>query len=643
MDQKTSVLQWDCNDVFDWASQIVGENNAAILKHEKVDGPVLLEQTEASLRGYGMTGAHATTLCLATKDLQGVRQQVHDMHLDSDYRTKLDTHDQLQIVWDVIGTSTEERQAFLNELSHSVQTLYHNKLQEQRDARETCEEKIRGLQAAMANLCEQLQVEQPEPVSATIPLLQQIELLTEKLDIVKQEKERQHARNGKALAELAHLYSVLGEHMPDTQHLHLGAHRLGEIQTLIAQTHQKIADKKTVLETAKAKVHACLQELCFSDDELTELDRAVLLNGQEIPLSALGALARRGSQLEETIVQRKAQLKALAKKIGDNWMILGTPAEHRSEFMKGDAGLGQSTFRKCQIELAELEAAKKEQLPSLLEKSREELLAFWAETSYPPANQEEFNDYYDGLTEEHKLDALREQIVEMKKRQKDMEPLLALVAKREEIKAEEVEYMGLQNDPKRFKIPGLPLQLERMRKDFHGFPKLVAKLQQEVLAWEAVNGPFLQNGERLLTTMENLGEFVEGYLPGGGEPRRSATLKVESPNKPARNAVRPTPGKREERKAVSQSMPCAMTPSKREAAAVLVASARKRPILPPPMSSRKIERPTPRKNDRENVVGEQPARGAEAKNEKTSSSSSQEQPSHSPKRLRTPLKESNHS
>lgn len=43
------------------------------------------------------------------------------MALDPEYRTKLDTHDQLQIVWDVIGTSVDERQAFLNDLAHSVQ------------------------------------------------------------------------------------------------------------------------------------------------------------------------------------------------------------------------------------------------------------------------------------------------------------------------------------------------------------------------------------------------------------------------------------------------------------------------------------------------------------------------------------------
>lgn len=57
MEKTASVLQWDCNDVFGWASQTVGEHNAAILKRENVDGLGLLEQTETSLQEKGMAGS----------------------------------------------------------------------------------------------------------------------------------------------------------------------------------------------------------------------------------------------------------------------------------------------------------------------------------------------------------------------------------------------------------------------------------------------------------------------------------------------------------------------------------------------------------------------------------------------------------
>lgn len=53
------------------------------------------------------------------------------------------------------------------------------------------------------------------------------------------------------------------------------------------------------------------------------------------------------------------------------------------------------------------------------------------------------------MSNEQKFEALRDQIAEMKKRQRDMEPLLELVAKREEIKAEEEDYLRLQKDPNR--------------------------------------------------------------------------------------------------------------------------------------------------------------------------------------------------
>lgn len=56
MEEKASVLQWDCNDVFGWASQMVGEHNAVILKRDNVDGLGLLEQTEMSLQEKGMAG-----------------------------------------------------------------------------------------------------------------------------------------------------------------------------------------------------------------------------------------------------------------------------------------------------------------------------------------------------------------------------------------------------------------------------------------------------------------------------------------------------------------------------------------------------------------------------------------------------------
>jgi hypothetical protein len=618
--------------VYEWVTQQVGEKSASLLRQEEVNGSSLMTQTEASLRDFGIAGGLATKLCLAVKSLH-TSQQGQDMSLDCDFRVKMEAHEHLQQVWDEIGTSAADRQAYWSELSQHVQALYHNRVQEQKDSRDTCQEKIRGLQTCIEALCEQLRIEQPEPVSKAVPLLQQIAFLTAQLDVIKQEKERQQVRNGKALAELMQLYRVLGEPLPgDTHHLQLGSHRLAEIQALISQTHQKIADKKVLLETAKAKVYAELQDLMFQEDEYTPLDRLVLLDGSDIPLSALGELARRGVELEEINAERKERLKALARKIATIWNILNIPTEHRKEFMGGNAGLGRATFEKCERELADLEAQKRAQLPQLLEAAEIKLRGLWAETCTSQTEQDNFFESYLEMNNELKFVAIKQQILEVERRLEDMQSLLAGVQKREQIKAEEEMYTSLQSDPNRFKIAGLPLRLEQMRKNFQSFPKLAAKLRQEIEEWEAANGPFMRNGERLLATMEANGEFDEGFLPGTAEPRRTATLKAESTNL-SRKAVHPatiprssraTPVKREESKYSSHSLPLA-TPSKKEASNLQ--SARKKV-------------PT-RKTERENHVerNENHGKASDIPNKH------REKPSHeqvTPKRIRTPLKESNH-
>jgi hypothetical protein len=175
-----------------------------------------------------------------------------------------------------------------------------------------------------------------------------------------------------------------------------------------------------------------------------------------------------------------------------------------------------------------------------------------------------------------------------------------------------------------------------MRQNFQSFSKLATKLKQELEEWEAANGPFIRNGERLLSVMEANGEFVEGYVPGAAEARRTIPSKAEpnsaSPRKPARSTTIPrgraTPGRRDENKHYSsQSLPCALnTPSKKEALSS-VPTAKKRIVTGIPSA---------RKTDRENHAAVQP---------KVLDSKQRDKPHHdhlTPKRIRTPFKESNH-
>lgn len=640
MEQTTvTVAQWTCEEVYEWATEKVGEKSAFVLKQEEIDGMALLAQTETSLRAYGIAGGPATKLCVAVKVLVETQQQQEKMYMDIDYRTKLDTCEQLKALWAHIGTSEEERHDYLNDLSHRVQALYHSRVQEQSEMRESYEEKVRSLQLCIGQMCDQLQVESPEAGSSALPLLQQIAFLTGQIEVLKQERERQYTRNSRALNELELLYEVLGENMPDTQYLQLGAHRLAEIQGLIGETHQKIADKKVLLETAKAKVYAELQDLMLQDDEYTELDRLVLLDGADIPLAALGELARRGVELEEINQDRKERLKALARKIAAIWNILNIPTEHRKEFMGGNAGLGRATFEKCEKELAELEAQKRIQLPCLLEGCEQKLRLLWAETCTSQLDQNNFFESYLEMNNELKFTAIKQQILEVEEKLHHMQPLLAFVTKREQIKQDEDTYTALQSDPNRFKIAGLPLRLEQMRKNFQSFPKLAARMKQEIEAWEAINGPFLRNGERLLATMEANGELDEGYVPGFAELRRNTVSKAEAalatPHKSVRSTTIPrsrvTPSK-QDGKFSSHSLPAALTPNKKEVVNSFQ-SARKR--VPPP---------TTRKSERENRVERNENHGkatADATTKQREKPMNEQQATPN-KRLRTPLKESNY-
>lgn len=633
----TTISQWTCEEVYEWTMQRVGEKIASALRREEVDGLALLSQTEASLHAYGVAGGPATKLCTAVRALVGV--QAPEIITDNDYKSKIDTHEQLAYVWDSMGLSKEERQNYLNELSHRVQALYQNHLQEQRDMRDACEEKVRGLQLCIGQMCDQLQVDSPESGSSSVPLLQQLAFLSGQVEVLKQERERQHTRNSKALSELAHLYEELGENMPDTQHLQLGAHRLSEIQALVSETHQKIEGKKALLETAKAKVYTELQDLMFQEDEYTELDRLVLLDGSNIPLSALGELADRGVELAEINQDRKDRLKALARKIAAIWNILGIPTEHRKEFMSGNVGLGRATFEKCERELAALEAQKRTQLPQLLEACEAKLRSLWSETCYVQQEQDNFFESYLEMNNELRFNAIKQQISDAEQRLEQMQPLLLLLTKREQIKHDEDTYTALQSDPNRFKIAGLPLRLEQMRKNFQSFPKLAVRMKQDIEAWEAVNGPFVRNGERLLATMEANGEFEEGYVPGAADPRRIASSKAEALPTPLKSTRLPvtsttiprnrvTP--KQEGKYSSHSLPTALTPKKD----VTIPQNVRKQLLPP----------SSRKNERENRV-ERNENHCKPTVETTCKlrEKPMQEPQVSPnKRFRTPLKESNH-
>jgi len=236
---------------------------------------------------------------------------------------------------------------------------------------------------------------------------------------------------------------------------------------------------------------------------------------------ALSGLTERVSELNGEKRRRKARLGEMGAEIATLWEKLHVPDHEQRAFAESVKGLGMDTIQKGEDELRRLLDLKAAMMGRLIDEAREQIELLWKETSATDSQRAGFkgfalkdeSQYTDELLSEHDS-----YIQYLQRRYEQMQPILKVIEKREEIIKERMEYEELQKDPTRLQQRGSALTKQLMREEKiarrikKDLPKATSYLERKLRDWKKSNDEhFLYNGEVYLDIMSRQEEEWHEY------------------------------------------------------------------------------------------------------------------------------------
>jgi hypothetical protein len=269
---------------------------------------------------------------------------------------------------------------------------------------------------------------------------------------------------------------------------------------------------------------------------------------------ALEELTERVAELNGEKRRRKARLGEMGAEIATLWEKLHVPEEEQRTFAKSVKGLGMDTIRKGEVELGRLLELKAAMMGRLIDEARDEIERLWEDTSATESQRSAFrafgiadeNRYSDELLAEH--DAY---IQHLQRRYEQMQPILKVITKREDIIRERMEYEELQKDPTRLQQRGSALTKQLMKEEKiarrikKDLPKATDYLERKLREWRKTHDePFLYDGEVYLDVMHRQQEEWKSYKENEMALKLAKRQEQKkNPGDPSYNA-KPLPGKK---------------------------------------------------------------------------------------------------
>jgi Ase1/PRC1/MAP65 family protein len=238
---------------------------------------------------------------------------------------------------------------------------------------------------------------------------------------------------------------------------------------------------------------------------------------------AMEELTNRVAELSGEKRRRKQKLQEMGAEIACLWEKLRVSEEEQIAFTESVQGLGKDTIEKGEAELHRLHALKSQMLGKLIYEARQAITGLWDQINAPPDHRRSFEPFAirdeqlftDELLEQHEA-----YIVVLEARLEQMKPILRLIERREIIVQERMEYEHLQKDPDRLKQRGAELTRQLMeeekmaRRIKRDLPKLTELLNEKLDQWRKEHGEhfeYSRAGETYLAVMERQEQEWNAY------------------------------------------------------------------------------------------------------------------------------------
>ncbi|XP_076461912.1 protein regulator of cytokinesis 1-like isoform X2 [Babylonia areolata] len=413
---------------------------------------------------------------------------------------KLDTAlDTLNRLWEEIGIDEGQMGKRAGTVAIHLCNLVDEMVSEEQQMYDQMAHNIQRYLTDLSTLCLEMGLPVVQ-VTENLSMVQREKELRMKLDNMKREKQERMGRLRQLLKEDEALCQTLcstphylpSHSVPTREQLHqLEAH----VKDLKAEKEKR---QKEFLSTKK-KVQALCSEMdhepetSLERDLICENDDAVQLTKEHMTSfeNILQDLERKNKELQQ-------EAEDLWTRIHGLWDRIELPEEERAEFTSGHKGHGRGVMTGLRAEVDRCEQLKHSNLRLFVEGTRREIAEWWDHCYYSQTQRDAFEPYQEELYTEELLQLHEQELKRLQDHYQSHKTVLDLVAKRDKLWGEMVEFEKKASDPKRFfnDRGGKFLKEEKARKKlWKELPKLEEDVKEEIERWEKESGcQFLVKG-----------------------------------------------------------------------------------------------------------------------------------------------------
>lgn len=420
----------------------------------------------------------------------------------------------LEAVWNEVGYSGEERRLQMDKLSDELTQTLRAKLAQEVEVRDVFKKDI---EAKVAE-CEMLARSVDDDGTGGMPEGLDVSRLRLSHGLMKLEEEQAkleaatasrrdefQAVWGALTASAERLGEALAADCAEVGRADLTKARLTRFRKALEASTQLETERRSLLEKLERSTAALATELDDASD-------APQIEGAELAAGRVEAAQARLQTLKDEKAARLARLAGLGEEISRLWQRLGVDESRQREFRDAvqHGGLRGVTFEFGEKELASLRTELASRCGDLTNKARAKIEELWNDLQTPEGLRKAFAPRWDDAHErtEAFLALHESEVARLEARKEQLQPLLKLVEKREELLLERTALHSLQKDSSRLLRKGPGAFAERKyevdaMKRVKRLPKLTEHLYAKLVEWEEAEPPVLYQGARYLDKMAN--------------------------------------------------------------------------------------------------------------------------------------------
>ncbi|CAH2058792.1 unnamed protein product [Thlaspi arvense] len=442
---------------------------------------------------------------------------------------------ELQIIWDEIGESYNERDTMLLELEQECLDIYNKKVEKTRKHRAELQRSLAQAEAEIASLMSALD-EQVSFSRKEGSLKEQISSVKPVLDDLMMKKDQRCKELSETLTQIAEISSnIAGNDYPvgsgpEIDESDLTQRKLDEQRAHLQDLRKEKAVRLQKVDSYISAVHELSEIMSFDFSKalnnvhksLTEFSKT---HSKSISNDTLARLTELVESLKNEKRQRLFKLQGLGITMQELWNLMETPMDERRRFESlssllsvpaddalGKGCLGLNILREAEDEVKRLNALKSSKMKELVLKRQCELEEICREV-HMDVNSDAARQSLLDLIDSGDCDlsdilaSIDGQIEKAKEEAISRKEILDKVEKLRHAKEEEKWLDDYEKDENRFSaVRGAHKNLKRAEKArslISKIPAMIDGLATKVKAWEQERGvPFLCDKYPLLQTLE---------------------------------------------------------------------------------------------------------------------------------------------